>query len=336
MKKVLVVGGAGYVGSRLVPKLLKKGYKVRVFDLYIYSRSKKLGEDVFGDLITNPNLEQIKGDMRNAKLIDKAVKGMDAVIHLACISNDPSFDLDPHLGKSINYLAFFPFLKAINKYKIKRLIYASTSSVYGLKEEKRVTEDLPLEPLTDYALYKVFCEKAITDHVPLKQTTWVIVRPATVCGYAPRLRLDLTVNILTNLAVNKGEITVFGGKQERPNIHIDDITDLYVKLLEYPKKKIAGKIFNAGYNNLSVMDVAKSVQKIIKRKTKITVTPSDDVRSYRVTSAKILRELGWKPKRNVDDAIKDLVDAFDEGKIPNSLDDPIYYNIKTMKLLELK
>src|SRR3990172_402157 len=147
-KKVLVVGGAGYVGSALVPKLLKKGYKVRVFDLYIYSQSKELGEDIFGKLINNPNLEQIKGDVRNAKAIDKAIKGVDAVIHLACISNDPSFDLDPELGKSINYLAFFPFLKAINKHKIKRFVYASSASVYGLKKEKQVTEDLPLEPLT--------------------------------------------------------------------------------------------------------------------------------------------------------------------------------------------
>lgn len=340
IQKVLVVGGAGYVGSALVPKLLKVGYQVRVFDLYLYSRSKKLGEDIFGEWINNKNLEQIKGDVRNALAIDKAVKGMDAVIHLACISNDPSFDLDPQLGKSVNYLAFFPFIKALNKYKIKRLVYVSTASVYGVKKEKLVTEDLPLEPLTDYALYKVFCEKAIVDHIPLNQTTWVILRPSTVHGYAPRVRLDLSVNILTNHAVNKGVITVFGGTQERPNIHIDDVTDLYVKMLEYPDKKIAGKILNAGNENLSIAEIAKIVQRVVshytKKSIKIVKTKSDDLRSYRVSSQKIERELGWKAKLTVDDGVKSLVQAFEAGKIPTSLDDPIYYNIKTMQLLKLK
>ncbi len=336
LKKILVVGGAGYVGSSLIPKLLKKGYHVRVFDLYIYSRSKKLGEDIFGEYADSPNLEQIKGDVRDDSAIQKAVKDMDAVIHLACISNDPSFDLDPGLGKSINYLSFFPFLKAINKFKTKRLIYASTSSVYGLKEEREVTEDLPLEPLTDYALYKMFCEKALADHVPLNKTTWVIIRPATLCGYAPRQRLDLTVNILTNLAVNTGKITVFGGKQERPNLHIEDMTDLYVKLLEYPDKKIAGQILNAGFDNLSIMQVAQRVKKAVGKNVKIEVTPTDDKRSYRVTSKKIKKVLGWQPKRSVDDAIADMVKAFKEGKLPNSIDDPIYFNIKTMKNIKLK
>lgn len=335
-KKVLVVGGAGYVGSVLVPKLLKAGYSVRVFDLYIYSRSKKLGEDIFGEFVNHKNLEQIKGDVRDAKAIDNAVRGMDAVIHLACISNDPSFDLDPALAKSINYLAFFHFLKAINKYKTKRLIYASTESVYGLKKEKDVVEDLPLEPLTDYALYKVFCEKAVADHVPLYQTKWVILRPATLCGYAPRQRLDLTVNILTNHAVNKGVITVFGGTQKRPFAHIEDITDLYVKMLEYPDKKISGKIFNAGDETISIMDVAKLVKDVVGKHVKIETTPTNDLRSYKASAKKIWREFGWKPTRTVKDAIRDLVQAFKEGKLPNSLEDPIYFNIKRMQQLKLK
>ncbi len=337
LKKILVVGGAGYVGSALVPKLLKKGYKTRIFDLYTYSRSKKLGEDIFGDLVNNPNLEQIKGDVRNSRAIEKSISDMDAVIHLACLSNDPSVELDKELGKSINYLSFFHFLKAINKYQIKRLIFASTPSVYGVKKESEVTEDLPLEPLTDYGLYKVFCEKAIADLIPLTKTTWVILRPSTVCGYAPRLRLDLSVNILTNLAVNTGVITVFGGTQQRPNIHIDDVSDLYVKMLEYSKQKIAGQIFNAGNENMSILEIAKRVKKIVGKQVKMTLSPSsDDERSYRVSWKKINKELGWKPTHTVDDAILGLMAAFKAGKVPNSLEDPIYFNIKWLKHINFK
>ncbi len=336
-KKILVIGGAGYVGSALVPKLLKKGYSVNVYDLYTYSRSKKLGRDIFGDLVNNSKLRQIKADIRDAKKITKAVSDADAIIHLACLSNDPSVELDRGLGKEINYLSLFPFLKAVNKFKTKRLIFASTPSVYGVKKELEVTEDLPLEPLTDYGLYKVFSEKAIADLVPLATTKWVILRPSTVCGYAPRLRLDLSVNILTNLAVNKGEITVFGGSQERPNIHIGDITDLYVKMLEYPDGKIAGKIFNAGNENLSILEIAQKVKRHVGKHVKIVVSAStDDQRSYRVSWKKINRELGWKPKKTVDDAIEDLMKAFKAGSIPKSLDDPIYFNIKWLKAMDLK
>lgn len=336
LKKILVVGGAGYVGSRLVPKLLDKGYHVRVFDLYLYSRSKVLGEDIFLQNTKNPHLEQIKGDVRDATAIDKAVKGMDAVIHLACISNDPSFDLDPQLGKSINYLSFFPFIKAINKHKIKRLIYASSASVYGVKKEREVTEELAVEPLTDYSLYKVFCEKALADHVPQDKTTWVILRPTTVCGWAPRQRLDVVVNILTNHAYNNRKILVNGGKQYRPNIHIEEITDLYIKMLQYPKEKIAGKIFNAGDENLTVAQIAKLVKKVVGPDVKIETIPTNDNRSYRVNAQKIFRELGWRPKRTIKDGIKDLVNAFKNAKLPNSLNDERYFNIATMKNVKLK
>lgn len=342
-KKILVVGGAGYVGSVLIPKLLKKGYKVTVYDLYTYSRSKKLGEDIFGDLISNKNLVQIKNDIRNYPALDKAVKDADAIIHLACLSNDPSVEIDRQLGKDINYLSLIPFLKSVNKYKTKRLIFASTPSVYGFKKEKEVVEDLALEPLTDYGLYKVFSEKAVADIVNLKKTTWVILRPSTVCGYAPRQRLDLSVNILTNLAVNKGLITVFGGSQQRPNIHIDDVSDLYVKMLEIPKEKIAGQIFNAGNENLSILQIAKLVKKTVEKlmpekgviKIDVSVS-SDDQRSYRVSWDKIKRQLGWKPKKTVEDAITDLVKAFKAGKLTKSLEDPIYFNIKRLKEINFK
>ena len=330
IQQVLVTGGAGYVGSVLVPKLLDKGYRVKVLDLYIY------GGDVLDAVKDNPNLEQIKGDIRERALLERVMPGTDAVIHLACISNDPSFELDPQLGKSINYDAFFGLVDVAKRSGVKRFIYASTSSVYGIKEEENVTEDLPPEPLTDYSKYKALCEEVLLKEQSPDFTT-VIIRPATVCGYSPRLRLDLTVNILTNLAVNTGRITVFGGQQKRPNIHIEDMTDLYVQLLELPDEMIAGKIFNAGYENHRVSEIAEMVRKVVGRKeVEIATTPTDDNRSYHISSEKIGRELGFEPKHSVEDAIKDLCDAFKAVKIPNPIDDIRYYNIKTMKHLQMK
>lgn len=337
-KDVLVVGGAGYVGSVLVPKLLKEGYKVRVFDNYTYSKTNELGADIFGDLIDHKSLEQIKGDVRDEKAIDEAVSEMTNVIHLACISNDPSFDLDRQLGKDVNYLSFFKFIKAINKYKTERLVYASSASVYGVKTEKEVTEELPLEPLTDYALYKAFCEKAIQDLISPENTSWVILRPSTVYGYGPRQRLDLVVNIMTNNALNRGEMRVDGGQQQRPNIHMDDVTSLYLLMLTLPKDKIAGKIYNAGNENLSVMQIAEIVQEIVGEVTgkEVTLNIQDtkDNRSYRVSSRKIREEIGWKPEKNIRDGIRELVQAFQDGKIPNPLSDSRYVNIKRLQELE--
>lgn len=334
VKKVLVTGGAGYVGSVLMPKLLNKGYQVKVIDLYIY------GENVLDSVKNNPGLKQIKGDIRDKDLLERELKGIDAVIHLACISNDPSYELDPGLGKSINYDAFISLVDISKKHGVKRFIYASSSSVYGIKEEDNVTEDLSLEPLTDYSKYKALCEDYL-----LKQRspgfTVLILRPATVCGYSPRLRLDLSVNILTNNAVNKGMITVFGGEQKRPNIHIEDMTDLYVETLEYPEDKIDGKIFNAGYHNMKMKDIAGVVKKIVsnemKRKDlKIVFTPTDDNRSYHVSSQKIKLELGFEAKRSIEEAVNGLCAAFKEGKIPDPMTDKRYYNIKTMQAIKLK
>jgi nucleoside-diphosphate-sugar epimerase len=330
IRQVLVTGGAGYVGSVLVPKLLAKGYRVKVLDLYLY------GEDVLDAVKGHPDLEQIKGDIRERALLEKIIPGTDAVIHLACISNDPSFELDPQLGKSINYDAFLTLLAVSKHCRVKRFIYASTSSVYGIKQEENVTEDLPLEPLTDYSRYKALCEELLLKEQSPDFTT-VVIRPATVCGYSPRLRLDLTVNILTNLAVNTGRITVFGGQQKRPNIHIEDVTDLYVQLLELPDEMIAGKIFNAGYENHRVSEIAEMVRKVVgKEELEITTTPTQDNRSYHISSEKIKRELGFEPKHTIEDAIKDLCDAFKAGQIPNPIDDIRYYNIRTMKHLQLK
>ncbi|MFC2071629.1 NAD-dependent epimerase/dehydratase family protein [Chloroflexota bacterium] len=329
-QQVLVTGGAGYVGSVLVPKLLEKGYRVKVLDLYLY------GENVLDAVKDNPNLEQIKGDIRDRALLERVIPDTDALIHLACISNDPSFELDPQLGKSINYDALFGLIEVSKHCGVKRFVYASTSSVYGIKEEENVTEDLPLEPLTDYSKYKALGEEVLLR----EQTpgfTVVVIRPATVCGYSPRLRLDLAVNILTNLAVNTGRITVFGGQQKRPNIHIEDVTDLYVQLLELPDEMVAGKIFNAGYENHQVSKIAEMVRKVVGREgVEITTTPTDDNRSYHISSEKIRRELGFEPKHTIEDAVKDLCDAFKGGKIPNPIDDIRYYNLKTMLAKQLK
>ena len=310
-KRIMVTGGAGYVGSNLVPKLLNAGYEVSVLDLYIYG-------EVFADLKSNPMLREVKGDLRNAADVAKALQGCDAVIHLACISNDPSFDLNPDLGRSINYDCFRPLVKASKDAGVRRFIYASSSSVYGIKTDMDVTEELPLEPLTDYSKFKAMCEDVLEEEREPGFTT-VTLRPATICGYAPRLRLDLTVNILTNLALNNGRITVFGGEQLRPNLHV-----------------INGKVWNAGYHNLKVRAIADMVRDQVGKNVEIVVTPSDDHRSYHVSSDKIRREFGFTAKRSVSDAIVDLKSAFDAGRVPNAMTDDRYYNIKRMQSLKLR
>ena len=329
IRQVLITGGAGYVGSVLVPKLLRAGYEVKVIDLYLY------GDHVLDEVKHHPNLEQIKGDIRNRNLLEKIMPGCDAVIHLACISNDPSFELDPGLGKSINYDAFLDLVDVAKENGVKRFIYASSSSVYGIKETENVTEDLPLEPLTDYSKYKALCEEVLLEKREPGFVT-LILRPATVCGYSPRLRLDLTVNILTNHAVNNGKITVFGGEQKRPNIHLEDMTDLYVKCLEYPDQAIDGKIFNAGYENHKVKEIAEMVQNVVGEQVEIVTTPTNDNRSYHVSSDKIRQELGFVPQHSIEEASADLVKAFKAGLIPNSMTDTKYFNIKTMQAIELK
>ena len=325
-QKIFVTGGAGYVGAVLVPKLLDKGYEVTVLDLMIY------GEDVLPD---DSRLNKVKGDIRDRALLEETIPGHDAVIHLACISNDPSFDLNPELGKSINLDAFEPMVQIARDNGVKRFIYASSSSVYGIKEESSVTEEMSLEPLTDYSKFKAMCEEILAKYQSPEFTT-VTIRPSTVCGYSPRQRLDLVVNILTNLAINRGEITVFGGSQKRPNIHITDMTDLYLDLLELPDEMIAGKIYNAGYENHPVAELADIVKEVIGPGVKITTSPTDDLRSYHVSSEKIKQELGFEAKHSIMDAVKELKEAFDEGKLPESLSDPRYFNVKLMQLIDLQ
>jgi nucleoside-diphosphate-sugar epimerase len=327
MQQVLVTGGAGYVGAVLVPKLLQAGYRVKVLDLYIY------GTDVLAAVKNHPNLEEIQGDIRDRPLLQKVMPGCDAVIHLACISNDPSFELDPDLGRSINYDAFVDLVDVAKDSGVKRFIYASSSSVYGIKETDNVTEDLPLLPLTDYSRYKALCEEVLLNKREPGFVT-LVLRPATVCGYSPRQRLDLVVNILTTQAINNGKITVFGGQQKRPNIHIEDMTDLYVKSLQWSDEAIDGKIFNAGYENHTLMEIAEMIHKVVGA-VEIVTTPTNDLRSYHISSEKIKKELGFVPSHTVEEAIQDLVAAFSSNQVPNALTDSRYYNVKMMKDLNL-
>jgi len=323
-RSVLITGGAGYVGSVLVPKLLAAGHKVTVLDLYIFGDTLKASKG-------NPNLREVKGDIRDAAKVAEALKGCDTVIHLACISNDPSFELNPELGTSINHLAFRPLVQASKRAGVKRFIYASSSSVYGVKNEPEVTEELSLEPLTDYSKFKAICEKELMEEWE-PGFTCLTIRPATVFGYSPRLRLDLSVNILTNHAVNTGEIKVFGGSQKRPNIHIGDMTDLYVKCMDFPDSAIDKKIFNAGYENFRISEIANMVQEVVGQ-VSIKVTSTNDNRSYHVSSAKIAKELGFVPSHTLKEGISELVKAFKGGLIPNPMTESRYFNIKRMQEL---
>ena len=325
MSKILITGGAGYVGAILTPYLLNKGHKVTVIDLMIY------GSDV---LKTNSNLRVIKGDIRNQELLKKELPSHDVVIHLACISNDPSFELNPTLGKSINLDAFLPLVELSKKNKIKRFIYASSSSVYGIKSEKEVHENMSLEPLTDYSKFKMECEITLKKFKS-EDFTPIIIRPATVCGYSPRQRLDVVVNILTNLAYHKRKITVFGGKQLRPNIHIKDMVTAYDILINAEKSLVSGEIFNAGYENQTVLDLANTVKEVIGKDVELEAVPADDNRSYHISSKKMKKILGFESQYTIRDSVNDLKEAFQKGLLPNSLTDEKYFNIKRMQSIKL-
>jgi nucleoside-diphosphate-sugar epimerase len=330
-KNVLVTGGTGYVGSLLVPHLLDLGHHVTVYDTMFFGDEKLFR--------AGPNLKCIKGDIRDTAKLAGALKGVDAVINLACISNDASFELDEKLSTTINLDAFEPMVIAAKQAGVRRFVYCSSSSVYGVSESPDVTEDHPLVPLTLYNKYKGMCEPLLWKHQG-PGFTCVTIRPATLCGYAPRQRLDLSVNILTNHAINAGKITVFGGSQKRPNLHVQDMVDLYKLLLEVPDTKIAGQTFNAGFQNLSIMEIAQIAKRVVQQEfpdkgdIPIVTTPTDDIRSYHVNSDKIRRVLGFEPKRNIEDAVRDLCKAFKAGKLPNSMQDTFYFNVRRLKELK--
>jgi nucleoside-diphosphate-sugar epimerase len=329
MSRILVTGGAGYVGHVLVPQLLAEGYEVAVLDTFWFG--DKLPQD--------PKLTRVRGDLRDAASVAQALAGCEAVIHLACISNDTSFALDERLSTTINLHAFEPLLRACEKAGIKRFINASTSSVYGVSDAPEVFEDHPKVPLTLYNRYKWECEQILAKANP--DFTWVTIRPATVCGYSPRCRLDLSVNILTNHAVNKGRITVFGGTQKRPNLHIQDMVDAYKLLLALPADRIDRSTYNCGFQNQTIMQIAESVKRVVEKEfperapIAIDVTESDDKRSYHINSDKIRRELGFRTEYTIEDAVRDLCQAFRKGLLPSSFEDDNYYNVKKLKALKV-
>jgi len=323
---ILITGGGGYVGCELSKSLLDEGHNITSLDLYLY------GEDVMPN---HSNLNVVKGDIRDSNLLKKIFKNQDIVIHLACISNDPSFELNPDLGKSINLDAFEPMVKIAKDTGVKRFIYASSSSVYGIKNEQNVHEEMSLEPLTDYSKFKAMCEDTLLKY---KSSDFevVVIRPATVCGYSKRQRLDVVVNILTNLAYNKGEITVLGGEQLRPNIHIRDMIQAYKTTISSDSSLVNGQIFNAGYENIKVNDIANLVKKNIGDNVRIIKKKSNDDRSYHISSEKIKRVLNFSASFTIEDAIKDLKKAFDSKLLVDPLNNIKYYNIKLMNNINLK
>ena len=308
--KILVTGGCGYKGSVLVPKLLQKKHEVVVIDM-----------QWFGNYLQpHKNLIILKDDTREPKEI--WFENIDAVIHLASVANDPCSDLNPKLSWEIGPLATMRLVELAIQHKVKQFIYASSGSVYGVNEAERVTETLALNPISDYNKTKMVTERVLLSYAD--QITVQIVRPATVCGPSFRMRLDVSVNMMTMQALTNKVMTVFGGDQVRPNIHIDDITDLYLFLLEH--KEIQG-IYNAGFENLSILAIAQLVQKYVK--AEIIVTPSSDPRSYRLCSEKLLTT-GFKPKKTIENAIQEMVLQFEKKQLKN---EDRFYNLKTMKLL---
>jgi nucleoside-diphosphate-sugar epimerase len=323
--KLLVTGGAGYIGSVLVPHLLAQGYRTTVFDCLLF------GDKPLAAVRGNPNLEVIAGDLRDAAAVRRLLEEgrFDAVIQLGAISNDPSSELDPELTRDVNLRALEVLMPEAKRTGVQRFLYASSASVYGIKSDPDVTEELPLEPLTLYARYKAEGE-AILNALCDEDFCGVSVRAATVCGYSPRLRLDLTINILTEHAVRRGAIRVFGGEQLRPNIHIQDLVDFYSGLLTADRNIVNGRAFNVSAENASVMELAERIRAVVNPELPIEVVPTDDQRSYHLSAARAADELGFHPRHALDEAIRDVAGALTDGRVPNA-DSPWYRNVEWMK-----
>lgn len=318
--KICVTGGAGYVGCVLVPKLLSLGHEVTVIDTYWFGNN----------LPKHEKLKQVCGDIRSKTDLARSFAKQDAVIHLACVSNDPCFEVNPKLGKEINYACFEGILRAAKHSGVKRFIYASSSSVYGVSDLAKVTETSQKKPLTDYSKFKLACEIMLTHFAG--DFCWTILRPATVCGYSPRQRLDLVVNILTAQAHRNKMVTLYGGDQHRPNIHIDDMVEAYVHVLNQEESRVHAKIYNVGFENLTLKEIASLVEKVFG-KIRRNIEATTDERSYRICSELITNDLGFKPQKSIKDAVSDLKKALDGRKV--SIEDTRNYNFKRMRELSL-
>ncbi|MGB8223834.1 MAG: SDR family oxidoreductase [Polyangiales bacterium] len=324
-QEILVTGGAGYIGAVLVPELLSDGHRVTVLDAFLY------GTDPASDPIVHEHCQRLRGDIRDFEYVDSVLRegGFDAIIHLAAISNDPSSALDPEVTRSVNLDAVDHLMHSAKRHGVKRFLYASSASVYGIKDTENVTEDLPLEPITIYAECKAKGE-AILNRLVDDDFIGVSVRSATVCGYSPRLRLDLTINLLTDQGLTEGRIRVFGGAQMRPNVHVRDLSDFYRALLTAPADRISGKAFNVCRENASVMALAEMIRDELDPSLPIETVPSDDPRSYHLCAEKARIDLGFEPRRDLVTAVRELRDAYDSGEVPDSRS-TVYRNVAWMK-----
>ena len=307
--RVFVTGACGYKGTVLVPKLLARGHRVVAFDTMW-----------FGNFLdSHENLTVIKGDVRDVDSID--LTGQEAIVHLASIANDPCGDLDPKLTWEVSALATMQLADKAKRCGVRQFVYASSGSVYGVKEEEQVTEDLTLTPISEYNKTKMVAERVVLSYA--NDMLVQILRPATVCGYSRRMRLDVAVNMLTMQALTNGVITVLGGAQARPNIHIDDITDLYAEMLE--RGDAFQGIYNAGFENLTILEIAEMVASRVG--ARIEVKPSNDPRSYRVNSDRLLAT-GFRPKKKVSDAVDEIIEKVRSGVLKN---EDRFHNLKWMQ-----
>lgn len=317
--RVLVTGGAGYVGSLLVPKLAEDGHDVIVFDRFLFR------DDVFREYINDRRLAIIRGDVCDNGRVSWAMRGVEAVIHMACIANDPTLDLAPELGRQINRDAFVPLVHAARKAGVKRFIYASSSSVYGIKPDL-ATEYMTCEPLTDYSRYKYECELALAEEKGDMVT--VVLRPATLCGWSPRLRLDTVPNLFVAQAVCNGEITLFGGEQYRAMLDVRDMVKLYQMMLKLPDEAIDGKTWNVVRQNITMAGMADKVAALVPECKHISRTATADLRSYAISGRKLLMDIHWKPSRFIGRAIQDLATRIRNGSVPAPITNDIYYNVR--------
>jgi len=323
---LLVTGGAGYIGSVLVPRLLDSGRAVTVLDACVY------GDESLAPAAGRPGFELVRTDLRDAEAVRAVLRAsrFDAVIHLAAISNDPSSELDPDLTREVNLRALETLMPAAKAAGVGRFLYASSASVYGVKSDPEVTEELPLEPITLYARYKAEGEEVLNALCD-RSFCGVSVRAATVCGYSPRMRLDLTINILTEHAVRRGSIRVFGGSQLRPNLHVDDLSDFYVHLLDVDPDRVNARAFNVCAENASVLELAELVRSVVDPDLPIEIVPTDDLRSYHLSAARAERELGFRPRRRLEEAVAEVAAALHDGRIDDPAG-PRYRNVEWMKL----